>query len=206
LCYGNIYILFRLDNTKLRLNNSISTFIWENWWVGMALEKASFGDLEGDILSIDYRKVYVPYKKKKKILIVEDQNIISAIIQQNLLIYMDIQSIVADDGEEGLKIYRQSHNDIGMVLMDILLKKMNGDEATLAIRHYEIAEKISPVPIIAVSGNLKMLDININYGFTECIGKPFDPRKIIDCVNKYSRSYEEGIAYKQKSDGIVVSR
>ncbi len=115
-----------------------------------------------DVLSKPFRKNVVKEEPKsqysiedylgKRILLVEDnklnQEIASEILSQHGFL-VD----VAEDGSQAVDILSRAHSgQYDLVLMDIQMPKMNGYEATLAIR--QLANKeVANLPIIAMTAN-----------------------------------------------------
>ena len=58
---------------------------------------------------------------------------------------------VVDDGEEALRALRE--NDYALVLMDCMMPKINGYEATAIIRDPASAVRCHDIPVIALTGN-----------------------------------------------------
>jgi len=78
---------------------------------------------------------------------------------------------VAGDGVEAVEMYKNKNYDI--ILMDIQLPRLTGDQATRQIREIEKAEKRVPVIIFGCTGSLSNSDLE-NYkaaGMNGVIGK-----------------------------------
>jgi PAS domain S-box-containing protein len=87
----------------------------------------------------------------------------------------------AVDGEDVLKKIKEKTYD--MILMDILMPKMDGLEATRRIR-----EKDSDLPIIAVTARSFKADEDkcLAAGCNDYIAKPIVPQKLIAKINQYA--------------------
>jgi CheY-like chemotaxis protein len=87
-------------------------------------------------------------EKKYKVLLIEDNKINQLIISKKL---KDIGHSVdiANNGEEGVKLYEQ--NDYDFILMDIMIPEMDGYAATKSIRN---STKNPTIPIIAITANV----------------------------------------------------
>jgi CheY-like chemotaxis protein len=79
--------------------------------------------------------------------------------------------------EEALAQFDRRHFDV--LLMDVNLPKMNGNDATRAIRQHPDPVKAS-VPIIAITGNTSPMDIDECRlaGMDDFVGKPVDPNAL----------------------------
>ena len=116
------------------------------------------------------------------ILIAEDEKDIAAAIEvylknQNYNVY------TAYNGVEAFEIFEREQ--IQLILMDIMMPKMNGIEATLKIR------ESSNVPIIFLTAKSEDADkiMGLNIGADDYITKPFNPMELLARVNSCLRRY-----------------
>lgn len=116
----------------------------------------------------------------KKILIVED-NESNLYLLQYLLEKKEYDVIIARDGIEGVSKAINEEPDV--ILMDISLPRMNGYEATKALRKNE---KTKETPIIAVTSFAMDDDRKncIEAGCTDYIEKPIDPEHFYEVLKK----------------------
>jgi len=85
---------------------------------------------------------------RKKVAIVEDDSVISQMYRTKFEMEgFDVQ--VAGDGETGVELVREFEPDI--VLLDVRMPKMNGDEALREIRKHGWGEKV-PVLVLTNTG------------------------------------------------------
>lgn len=116
------------------------------------------------------------------ILVVEDEKEIAAALE----VYLKNQNhrvFKAYDGEEALAVFERE--EIHLVLMDIMMPRLDGIQATLKIR-----EK-SNVPIIFLSAKSEDTDkiLGLNIGADDYITKPFNPLELLARVNSNLRRY-----------------
>lgn len=117
----------------------------------------------------------------KKILIIEDEEIIYSLLQRKLS-NAGYQVAVAKDGEEGLKILREQRPDL--VLLDIIMPKKNGFEVLEAIQKDNNLKTI-PVIVISNSGQPVELERAKALGVKDCLIKTeFDPQDVFEKVKK----------------------
>jgi PAS domain S-box-containing protein len=66
--------------------------------------------------------------RRKTILVVEDEAGVRNLVVRRLGL-LDYDSIIAEDGEEGVSVFRERMNEIDLVMLDFKMPKMNGVEA-----------------------------------------------------------------------------
>lgn len=87
----------------------------------------------------------------------------------------------AENGLDCIEKYEVYKPDV--VLMDITMPDMDGIEATQKI----IAmDKNAKIIIVSAMGQQAMVFSAITSGAKDFIVKPFDPERIIECINKYA--------------------
>ena len=117
----------------------------------------------------------------KKILIVEDEEIMINLLQRKLG-REGFEILIARDGEEGLKAMREKPPDL--VLLDIIMPKMGGFEVMEEMQKDKELKKI-PVIVISNSGQPVELDRAQRLGAKDWLIKTeFDPQEVIDKVVK----------------------
>ncbi len=126
------------------------------------------------------------------ILVVDDEVEITDAIE----VYLKNQNynvFKAYDGEQALEIFEKE--EIHLVLIDIMMPKLDGTNATIKIR-----EK-STVPIIMLSAKSEDVDkiMGLNVGADDYITKPFNPMELLARINSNLRrytSYSNGVTPK----------
>ena len=117
----------------------------------------------------------------KKVLIVEDEDIIIDLLKKKL-IQEGYDVLIAHDGEEGLKFLRETKPDI--VLLDIVMPKKSGYEVMEEMRKDPELSKI-PIIIISNSGQPVELDKAKDLGAKDWLIKTeFDPQEVAEKVKK----------------------
>ena len=115
----------------------------------------------------------------KKVLLCEDHPI-NAQIALAMLEKLNASAVLAQNGEEGVKLFSDSGvGEFSAVLMDLNMPVMNGFEAAEAIRALDrVDAKI--VPIIALSASNDPEDIGkaLEAGMDTHILKPLDPKAL----------------------------
>jgi len=117
---------------------------------------------------------------KKKILLVEDNPATIDVIQKELE-FLGYESVVAEDGKEGVDKATSIMPDL--IIMDISLPKMDGLEASTAIRK---SPKTQAIPILAATARALPGDKEkcLQAGCDDYIAKPFTHRELGAAIKK----------------------
>ena len=117
----------------------------------------------------------------KKILLIEDEELLISVLQKKLS-NEGYEVSVARDGEEGLKMMEQALPDL--ILLDIIMPKKGGFDVLEDMSKDENLSKI-PVIIISNSGQPVELDRAKRLGAEDWLVKTeFDPQEVVDKVAK----------------------
>ena len=117
----------------------------------------------------------------KKILIIEDEELLSNLLK-NKLSELGYEVSVASDGLQGFEAIKEVVPDL--ILLDLVMPKMNGFEV---MRKMQEDDSISSIPIIIVSNSGQPVEIDKakKLGAKDWLIKTeFDPQEVIDKVNK----------------------
>jgi CheY-like chemotaxis protein len=118
-----------------------------------------------------------------RILVAEDNNV-NILVLTGLLRKWGASYSVAKDGQEAIDWASKAPFDI--ILMDIQMPNVDGNEATLAIRQLPDVQKRS-VPIIAFTAeaSLESQQAFLELGFNGYITKPFQPEQLLAVLKKH---------------------
>ncbi|OUQ85479.1 DNA-binding response regulator [Brevibacillus brevis] len=119
---------------------------------------------------------------KYQVLVVDDEEEICDAIE----IYLKNESMTvfkASNGQEALDVLE--HEDIQLILMDIMMPKMDGITATFQIRQKK------NIPIIMLSAKSEDTDkiLGLNIGADDYVTKPFNPLELIARVKSQLRRF-----------------
>jgi CheY-like chemotaxis protein len=114
-----------------------------------------------------------------RVLAAED-NLTNQVVLAALLESLDVDLMMTADGEEALAAYRAA--DFDLVLMDIQMPNMGGEEATRAIRAWETDVGLARTPILAVTANVMSEQIGgyMAAGMDGVIAKPIEVTKLFE--------------------------
>ena len=117
----------------------------------------------------------------KKILLIEDEKIMIDLLKRKLN-QEGYDVVVALDGEEGLKLLKETKPDL--VLLDIVMPKLGGFEVMEEMNKDPELKKI-PIIIVSNSGQPVELGRAKKLGAKDWLIKTeFDPQEVIDKVVK----------------------
>lgn len=118
----------------------------------------------------------------KRILVVDDDTR-NTFVLTTLLQNQGFEVTVAENGEQALEALAK-HQDIGLILMDMMMPVMDGYETSKRIR---ASEQWQGIPVIALTAKALPGDRQkcLNAGAVDYISKPLDQRVLADMIEKY---------------------
>ena len=122
----------------------------------------------------------------KRVLLVED-NALNLEIAQAILEEMGFRVDTATDGDEAVQTLRSSApGTYDVVLMDIMMPRMNGLEATHQIRGTPERPDLRTLPILAMSANAFAEDVkkSLEAGMNCHLSKPIELDKLVEALNR----------------------
>ena len=136
-------------------------------------------------------------KKKKKILIVDDDVNIAELISLYLLKEC-FDTMIVNDGEEALSVFPTYQPNL--VLLDLMLPGMDGYQVCRELR------KDSSVPIIMLSAKGEIFDkvLGLELGADDYIIKPFDSKELVARVKAVLRRYQPTVQEPEIPKGNYV--
>ena len=149
--------------------------------------KAKKGTGNADNFSHDESKETDLDFKGYTLLVVEDieinREIMSAFLEKT-----GISIDFAENGKEAIARFKENPDKYSLILMDINMPEMDGDEATKIIRTLDFM-KAKQIPIIAMTADVFKEDIEkcLSVGMNDHIAKPIVPEIIFAKLNQYLR-------------------
>lgn len=123
--------------------------------------------------------------EKKKIVLVEDNGLLSGMLSDELR-ESGCEVHQAFDGEEGLKLIRSKNPDL--ILLDLLMPKKDGFEVLKEIKGDEAIKDI-PVIILTVSENEDKLEETMKMGASDALLKSHHTMKgIVERVGVFLKN------------------
>ncbi len=105
----------------------------------------------------------------------------------------------AYDGEEGLRLYREHHHEIDMVISDISMPHMDGLEMTRQIKG---ANPSVPVIVTTAYSSTDHLFEAIDIHVDKYVLKPLDTRKLFDAMGQSLLYHELRALYRDPETGL----
>lgn len=108
------------------------------------------------------------------VLVVDDESRMRKLIK-DFLVQKEFSVIEAEDGEKALEVFNEKQNEIGLILLDVMMPKLDGWSVLRQIR------QTSKVPIIMLTARGEEQDelFGFELGVDEYISKPFSPKILV---------------------------
>lgn len=123
--------------------------------------------------------------RRKTVLVVDDESFVLQALTE-ILDLSDIPVMTAANGQVAVEIFSEHSDQIGLVLMDMLMPVMNGGQALREMRKLD-----STVPIVIASGyddyeiKRHLNEAKINERPDALLQKPFDLRTIGEIAQRF---------------------
>jgi CheY-like chemotaxis protein len=118
--------------------------------------------------------------KKRRVLIVDDENIVRELIK-GVLVEEGIEVLKAVDGYEAIKIFSQHSEEIDLVILDMIMPGIKGDEVLRELREIR-----SNVKILISSGFMSedQREKLRKYKVDGFLDKPYKDKDVIAAITK----------------------
>ena len=139
----------------------------------------------------------------KKILIIEDEQIV-ANVYRNKLVVEGYLAEIALDGESGLKLMRTFHPDA--IVLDLILPKMSGIDVIKEIRS---EPEFSKLPVIVLSNTYltSLIQDAWKAGATKCVSKiNCSPKDLLELMRRTIGAGEAVSHARQKTEGAPAAK
>jgi signal transduction histidine kinase/DNA-binding response OmpR family regulator len=116
--------------------------------------------------------------KQYHVLLVED-NKTNQFIAQTVMEQAGFKVIIADNGEEGYRLFHENRDNLDVILMDIHMPVMNGYDSA------DLIKKEKPdIPIIAMTADVVagVIETCRSHGMENYVSKPFEPELFIKTI------------------------
>lgn len=118
----------------------------------------------------------------KKIVLVDDSDVILDIVTQSLKMYGYEDILRAKDGQEGLEVITNNKGNIALCIFDVNMPKMDGITLVKEVRKFDTT---TPIIMLTTETDKEKIIKAKEYGATGWIVKPFEAEKFIKVVQMY---------------------
>lgn len=120
-------------------------------------------------------------KGNESILIIDDEEMILH-LGQEILEEFGYRVILARDGEEGMQAYERERERLDLILLDLSMPKLSGQELLKQVR-----QRDSRIKIVISSGYAESVDIPslMELGANGVISKPYYPQNLLREIRKF---------------------
>ncbi|WP_175473546.1 response regulator [Algibacter pectinivorans] len=167
--------IVKLFNSTIELDSELGVGSTFSFIVSFKIDTNAIEQIK----SVKDEDVLTSYNPESLRILIAEDNKINQIVTSNLLKKENFQFDIVENGLEALKAFKNKTYDL--ILMDINMPLMDGNEATLKIREFN-----NQIPIIALTASSKdelMLN-KLDKGFDDIITKPFDNDLFFNTINK----------------------
>jgi len=136
-------------------------------------------------------------RAKPTILVVDDESM-ALVLLKRLLNEAGYQAVTAQSGFEALDLFRRQPQAFQLVLLDLTMPFMDGEET-----FHRLREIRSDIPVVLCTGFIQRdrLDRLMNAGIAGFLRKPLAPDEIVDHI----RGVLASLKYAQNNDSISDS-
>ncbi|MCG8572978.1 MAG: response regulator [Spirochaetes bacterium] len=140
---------------------------------------------EGQFNEEEYKKKYQIPVGHGRVLVVDDEEVMR-LTAQNILEECGYEVITAENGEEAVHIYNNQFQQIDLVLLDMVMPKLSGKEAFIAMQ--QTNPKIKAIVTSGFKEDERLTEV-LNQGVREFLPKPFTMEQLSQLV--YSLIHEK---------------
>ena len=164
MCASDVVLVRPVNSSTLF--NAVNSAVWRR-----------FDDEERILRVAQFDDMRTQWLFGVHILVVDDSDI-NLEVAQRILEKQGASVRVCSDGRAALETVRAHHQDLDIVLMDVQMPVLDGNEATRRIRS-EL--RLNELPIVALTAGALIAERqrSLDAGMNDFITKPFDPQALI---------------------------
>eukprot|EP00009_Paramoeba_aestuarina_P012037 CAMPEP_0201538938 /NCGR_PEP_ID=MMETSP0161_2-20130828/68962_1 /ASSEMBLY_ACC=CAM_ASM_000251 /TAXON_ID=180227 /ORGANISM="Neoparamoeba aestuarina, Strain SoJaBio B1-5/56/2" /LENGTH=581 /DNA_ID=CAMNT_0047946035 /DNA_START=56 /DNA_END=1801 /DNA_ORIENTATION=- len=161
------------------------------------------GEMTKGLKKLEKKKEEPKDTKKEKVLVVEDNKLVQKVLNCHLTNLGYVKIFMADNGEEGVKLFEQEHPDI--ILLDLFMPVMDGGECCAKIRKLPLGAN---VPIIGVTAHDDQKEIGkfLDNGMNGVLTKPVKKSQLERVMNRFVGDAAGQAVYTKENWMAVVSK
>jgi CheY-like chemotaxis protein len=122
----------------------------------------------------------VGWKGKGTVLLVDDEDSVR-LVCKHMLECLGLDVLAAKDGQEAIKTFREHREEIGCVLLDFAMPRLNGEET------FRELHRIAPEARVILSSGYLLDDVMARFegeGLAGFIHKPYLMEQLVDAMKK----------------------
>lgn len=118
------------------------------------------------------------------VLVIDDEEMVREAMAE-ILTAAGLQVLQAPDGPTGIRLFRQRESELTLILLDLSMPGMSGEEV-----FYELRRHNTRIPVLLVSGysEHEVMDRFVNKGLTGFIQKPFTTDSLLQQIQPHLRA------------------
>src|SRR5450631_3539674 len=132
--------------------------------------------------STNFDELHAQWLSGVRVLVVDDSDI-NLEVAQRILERQGALVATCSNGEAALAYVRDHHQELDLVLMDVQMPVIDGNEATRRIRH-ELQLPALPVVALTAGALVGERQRSLEAGMNDFVSKPFDPQALIRKVRR----------------------
>jgi two-component system, cell cycle sensor histidine kinase and response regulator CckA len=122
------------------------------------------------------------------VLLVDDEEMIRTIAEE-MILALGYQVVTAGGGQEAVTLFQERHNEIGLIILDLIMPKMSGSETFDRLREIDPDAKILLSSGYSVNGEASVV---IKKGCNDFIQKPFSIHELSKKIKAVLTSDQSG--------------
>ena len=139
-------------------------------------------------------------REKYTVLAIDDEPKILELLKSYLEMNGHL-TLCAKNGREGMAFFEQYQNTISIILLDLMLPDLPGEDFCKKVR------QVSDVPIIMITAKVEEASIigGLKMGADDYVCKPFSPRQLMARVEAILRRHEQGSGSRKTGGRDLLS-
>jgi len=168
------------------------TVLYEKSVSNFIFKPLNYSKIIGSLVFEEKEETAIDTLSSSEVLVAEDNSINQKLIHR-LLLNMNLNVTIANNGLEAFEFYKKNRYNI--ILMDIQMPIMSGIEATKNIILYENEKALLHTPIIALTANNSRKNIKeyLDIGMDDFLTKPIDIKKLENVIKEYIQNNNKTI-------------
>lgn len=112
------------------------------------------------------------------VLLVDDEEAVREVAAR-ILKREGLKLFIAEDGKHGVELFRKHHSEISLVLLDLTMPEMDGEQAFKLMREIR-----NDIPILLSSGFPATKEINRLHGLAGFVRKPYTRKRLLQAISQ----------------------